>query len=105
MSESQLLITVGAIAGLILLPLIVMVVVRLVVPLDDLAEPEDLEPGPQLTTLRDYWDGAVPHLRELRDRLLKALGAIILGAVVGFLLVSDASPIGPLPDPSAAEPE
>jgi sec-independent protein translocase protein TatC len=98
MSESQLLITVGAIAALTLLPLIVMVVVRLVVPLDDLAEPEDLDPGPPLTTLRDYWDGAVPHLRELRDRLLKALGAIILGATVGFLLVSDASPIGPLPD-------
>lgn len=97
MSESELIVAISIIAVLVVLPLIVMVVVRFIVPLDDAIEGEFEDPGPEMTTLRDYWDGAVPHLRELRDRLLKSIGAIILGAVVGFWLVSDYSPIGPLP--------
>src|SRR5262245_7315848 len=99
MTEAQLLIAIGAIAGLIVLPLAVMLLVRLIVPLSDSFD--DLDDGElppmQPATLRDYWEGAVPHLRELRDRLLKSVGAILLGAIVGFWLVSDASPIGPLP--------
>jgi|HigsolmetaAR201D_1030396.scaffolds.fasta_scaffold07668_6 sec-independent protein translocase protein TatC len=97
MSQSTLLIAISVIAILILLPLVVMVAVRYLIPLDDEVEPEQFEPAPQMNTLRDYWEGAMPHLIELRDRLFKAFGAIILGAVVGFWLVSDYSPIGSLP--------
>jgi sec-independent protein translocase protein TatC len=100
MTESELLITIGAIAGLIVLPLAVMMLVRLFVPLDDpVDELDDSElPPMQPATLRDYWEGAVPHLRELRDRLFKSAAAVFLGAFVGVWLVSDASPIGPLPE-------
>jgi sec-independent protein translocase protein TatC len=99
MNQTQLFFAIGTIVGLILLPLIAMGLVRLLVPLEDTYDAaEDLEPPLEIASLRDYWEGAVPHLRELRDRLLKALGAIILGAVVGFWLVSDYSPIGPLPE-------
>jgi sec-independent protein translocase protein TatC len=98
MSESQLILAVSVIAVLIVLPLVVLVLVRLLVKPEGLAEPEEPEESaPEIATLRDYWEGAIPHLRELRDRIFKSLGAIILGAMVGFWLVSDASPIGPLP--------
>jgi sec-independent protein translocase protein TatC len=99
MTESELLLAISVIAGLIVLPLVVMMLVRLFVPLEDLdVETEDGEVASlQPVTLRDYWEGAVPHLRELRDRLFKSVAAIFLGALVGFWLVSDASPIGPLP--------
>jgi sec-independent protein translocase protein TatC len=96
MSQSELMLTIGLLVVLILLPLGVLGLVRLLVPLREESEPE-LEPLAEIATLRDYWEGAIPHLRELRDRLIKSLGAIILGAFVGFWLVSDASPIGPLP--------
>jgi sec-independent protein translocase protein TatC len=99
MSQSQLLLIVGSIVGLLVIPLIAMLLVRLLVPLEDVYDPtEELEPPLEISSLRDYWEGAVPHLRELRDRLFKAIAAIILGAVVGFWLVSDYSPIGPLPE-------
>jgi sec-independent protein translocase protein TatC len=77
-----------------------MMLVRLFVPLDDpVDELDDSElPPMQPATLRDYWEGAVPHLRELRDRLFKSAAAVFLGAFVGVWLVSDASPIGPLPE-------
>jgi len=97
MSESQLILAVSVIAVLIVLPLVVLVLVRLLVKPGGLAEPEEPEATTEIATLRDYWEGAIPHLRELRDRIFKSLGAIILGACVGFWLVSDASPIGPLP--------
>jgi sec-independent protein translocase protein TatC len=100
MSESQLIIPISVIAGLIVLPLVVMLLVRLIVPLDDSLEEFDESelPPMQPATLRDYWEGAVPHLRELRDRLLKSAGAVFLGALVGVWLVSDSSPVGPLPE-------
>jgi len=99
MTQSQLIISIGAIVGLILLPLAAMGLVRLLVPIEDqYVGAEDLETPVEIASLRDYWEGAVPHLRELRDRLFKALGAVVLGAVVGFWLVSDYSPIGPLPE-------
>jgi sec-independent protein translocase protein TatC len=69
-------------------------VVRLVVPLDEPIEPEEAEPAPQINSLRDYWEGAVPHLRELRDRLFKGIGAIALGTIVGFYLVNSPTLLG-----------
>ena len=92
MTESELTLIIGVIAGLIVLPLVVLLLVRLIVPLEDsFDELDDGElPSMQPATLRDYWEGAVPHLRELRDRLLKSAAAIFLGAIVGFWLVSDA---------------
>jgi sec-independent protein translocase protein TatC len=98
MTESQLILAIGVIVGLIVLPLAAMLLVRLFVPLDAPLEPEDMESPLEISSLRDYWEGAVPHLRELRDRLLKSLAAIVVGAAIGFWLVSDASPIGPLPE-------
>ena len=98
MTESQLILAIGLIAGLIVLPLAAIVLVRLFVPLDESLAPEDLEPPLEIASLREYWEGAVPHLRELRNRVFKSIGAILLGALVGFWLVSDASPIGPLPE-------
>ena len=98
MTQSQLILAIGLIAGLIVLPLAAILLVRLFVPLDEPLAPEDLEPPMEIGSLRDYWEGAVPHLRELRNRLFKSIGAIMLGALVGFWLVSDASPIGPLPE-------
>jgi sec-independent protein translocase protein TatC len=94
MSEYELILTSSVIAGLIILPLLVLLVVRLMVPLDEPAEPAEAEPAPQLASLRDYWEGAVPHLRELRDRLLKAMGAIALGTVVGFYVVNSPTLLG-----------
>jgi sec-independent protein translocase protein TatC len=99
MSQSELILIVGSIVGLLFIPLVAMLLVRFLVPLEETYDPTtELEPALEISSLRDYWEGAVPHLRELRDRLFKALGAIILGAVVGFWLVSDYSPIGPLPE-------
>ena len=99
MSRSQLILVVGSIVGLLVIPLLAMLLVRLLIPLEETYDPsEELEPPMEISSLRDYWEGAVPHLRELRDRLFKAIGAVILGAVVGFWLVSDYSPIGPLPE-------
>ncbi|HEX5689542.1 MAG TPA: twin-arginine translocase subunit TatC [Roseiflexaceae bacterium] len=99
MSRSQLILIIGSIVGLLVIPLLAMLLVRLVVPLEEPYDPsEEFEPPMEISSLRDYWEGAVPHLRELRDRLFKAIGAVILGAVVGFWLVSDYSPIGPLPE-------
>jgi sec-independent protein translocase protein TatC len=100
MTQSQLMLTIGVIAGLIVLPLAVMMLVRLIVPLEDSFDELDEGELPMMqpATLRDYWEGAVPHLRELRDRLFRSAAAIVLGAFVGVWLVSDASPIGPLPE-------
>jgi sec-independent protein translocase protein TatC len=99
MSQIELITAVSIIGVLLVIPLIVMVVVRYTIPLDDnIGDAEDVgDPGPPLTSLRDYWEAAMPHLVELRDRLLKAFAGVIIGAMVGFWLVSDASPIGPLP--------
>ena len=97
MTETELMLTIGVIAALIVLPLGVLGLVRLMVPLREEPEPEP-EPAAEIATLRDYWEGAMPHLRELRDRLIKCLAGILLGAIVGFWFVSAASPIGPLPE-------
>src|SRR5215471_12344775 len=99
MTQSELLFALGLIVGLVALSLAASGFVRLLLPLRD--EPE-IEPGDsqapaEILTLRDYWEGAIPHLCELRNRLLKSVAAVFVGAMVGFWLISDTSPIGPLP--------
>jgi sec-independent protein translocase protein TatC len=78
---------------LLLIPLVTTVLVRLLVPL---REPEAamaveggmVEAGPGFETLGDFWQSMVPHLIELRDRLVKAMLAIGIGTSVGFWLVN-----------------
>lgn len=85
MSSAQLPYAIGLISVLILLPLVVMIAVRLLVPLHETSEPE---PIPEFTTLRDFWEGTVPHLRELRNRIVKSLLAIAIGTAIGFWIVN-----------------
>ncbi len=96
MNNNQLLIGVGVILALLILPLLSLVLVRVLIPLKE--EPADLatesEPPMEFTTLRDFWEGTIPHLRELRDRLIKCAIAIGLGAGVGIWLVNDSSLLG-----------
>jgi sec-independent protein translocase protein TatC len=47
-----------------------------------------VEAGPGFETLGDLWQSMVPHLIELRDRLVKAMLAIGIGTSVGFWLVN-----------------
>jgi sec-independent protein translocase protein TatC len=96
MATSQLPIVVGVITALILLPLAVMLLVRLIVREGPAPEPE---PMAEFETLRDFWEGTVPHLRELRDRLIKSLVALAIGTAIGFWLVNSPILFGqPLPD-------
>lgn len=85
MTSEQLPYAIGLIVALILLPLIVVVVVRLLVR--DTPEVAS-EPPAEFESLRDFWEGALPHLRELRDRLVKCLLAVGVGTALGFWLVN-----------------
>jgi sec-independent protein translocase protein TatC len=56
------------------------------------------EPKPEVPlefeSLRDLWEDSVPHLRELRDRLVKSLVAIAIGTAIGFWLVNSPNLFG-----------
>lgn len=100
MSTTELAIVIGVILGLILLPFVIAVLIRWFVPLDvPPAEEEEDEPQQaSYNSLRDVWTSIVPHLTELRGRVLKAMIAIGLGTAVGSWLVFGA-PLGkPLPE-------
>jgi len=88
MSESQLTVAIGLISVLILLPLAVMILVRLLVPLNAPDAELETDTFGEIESLSDFWQGIVPHLRELRDRLVKSLIAIGIGTAVGFWLVN-----------------
>jgi sec-independent protein translocase protein TatC len=94
MSTEQLLLAIGLLVVLILTPLVVAVLVRIFVrdlPAEN-AEPEaDLG---NFESLGDFWAGMVPHLRELRDRLVKALVAIAIGTGIGFWIVNSPTLLG-----------
>lgn len=91
-------VAIGVIIVLIALPLVVMMVVRRLVPLEEPVEAfEPAEDTGEIGSLRDFWESSVPHLIELRDRLFKAFLGVIVGAAIGSLLVFS-SPLGkPLP--------
>ena len=101
MSTSELFFAVGLLIFVIVMPLAVAVLVRIFVR--DTADPDAAEPEPEPTasfeSLGDFWAGMAPHLRELRDRLVKSLVAIAIGTSVGFWIVSTPTLLGQrLPD-------
>jgi sec-independent protein translocase protein TatC len=81
---------------LILIPLIVIVLVRWLVPLEDAMDDMSELPEPELPTnnLKDFWSALAPHLIELRDRLVKASLAIAIGTSIGFYLVNSPKLLG-----------
>lgn len=86
---------------LLLIPLVVLLLVRMLVPLDEDELDEVQEPvyDSSFESLGDFWQGMIPHLIELRDRLVKVLLAVGLSTSVGFWLVNSESILGmKLPD-------
>jgi sec-independent protein translocase protein TatC len=78
---------------LILIPLVVYALVRLLIPdeepeIAEIAGTPVVEASPGFETLGDFWQSMVPHLVELRDRLVKAMMAVAIGTLVGFWLVN-----------------
>jgi sec-independent protein translocase protein TatC len=100
MSSTQLIIVVAAITILLVLPLLITILVRVLIkdePESD--EPEEMEVSADFQTIGDFWQGMAPHLRELRDRLVKALVAVGIGTSLGFYLVNSETLLGmKLPD-------
>lgn len=78
----------GIIIVLLVTPVLAMLLVRRLIPVTVVEEEVALdEPGFEFESLGDFWQSMVPHLTELRDRLMKAGGAIILGTVIGSIFV------------------
>jgi sec-independent protein translocase protein TatC len=89
MPTSDLTIAIGLISVLILLPLGVIIAVRLF----RFKEPAP-DTVPEFASLRDFWEVNVPHLRELRDRLIKCLIAVAIGTAIGFWIVNSPTLFG-----------
>ena len=86
---------------LLLIPLVVLLLVRMLVPLDEdeLDEIEEPVYDSSFESLGDFWQGMIPHLIELRDRLVKVLLAVGVSTSIGFWLVNSESILGmKLPD-------
>src|SRR5579859_364062 len=93
----QLIIGVVVALVLILLPVAAFFGARWLIPLnppDGAAPAGPPESSFEFTSLQNFWESNLPHLRELRDRLVICLIAIAIGTAVGFWLVSDSSPLG-----------
>ncbi len=88
MSSSQFILAISIILVLLLIPLIVAVAVRFLIR-DE--EPEEevahVEPATQFNSLKDFWESNVPHLIELRDRLIKAAAGVMIGGILGSYVV------------------
>lgn len=91
---AELTIAVSIIVALIVTPIIAMVLVRVFIPLTPVIEEAEDQGLGEFESLRDFWEGMVPHLTELRDRLLKAGGAILAGAVLCGIVVFDDTLLG-----------
>jgi sec-independent protein translocase protein TatC len=97
MPTSDLTFAIGLISVLVLLPIAVIIIVRLLVPLP-VAEAEATPPV-EFKSLQHVWAETTPHLRELRNRLVKSLIAVAIGTGIGFWLVNSPFLLGsPLPD-------
>lgn len=94
MSNSQFILAISVIAALLVIPLIVAGLVRWLIK-DEPPEVETVavEPPSQFNSLRDFWESNVPHLLELRDRIIKAFVGIMIGAALGSYFVF-AQPFG-----------
>jgi sec-independent protein translocase protein TatC len=94
MSAALLPYVIALILILLLVPLVVLVLVRLLVPLNEpepvggVMPPAPIEQGPGFETIGDFWQSMIPHLIELRDRLVKLLMAVGIGTAIGFWLVN-----------------
>lgn len=88
MSSSQFFFAISLIVALLIVPVIVAFTVRFLVKDDP---PEEatvpVEPALQFNNLKDFWESNVPHLVELRDRLVKAVAGIMGGTLVGSYVV------------------
>jgi sec-independent protein translocase protein TatC len=97
MSQTQLLMLVGALVALLLVfPLIMVVVIQRLLPVRSeipATQPVVEEAQGQFEGLSDFWSAMVPHLIELRTRLTRALIGVIIGTVVGFVLVLPGGPV------------
>lgn len=100
MTTSELITAISIILGLLFIPVIVMILVRILIPLKPVTQSaEEFESPLEFDSLRDFWDSNLPHLRELRDRIVKSLIAIGIGTGIGFWLVSSDVILGKkLPD-------
>ncbi len=88
-SSTQLIIVVGVLTVLILLPLLVILLVRVFIKDEVPADGEEAVSSlTEFTSIGDIWRAFVPHLVELRDRLVKSLVAIAIGTMIGFWIVN-----------------
>lgn len=101
MDRTQLIVIGSVIGALVLFPLIVMVLVRVLIPLKTADGPEEeefVEAPLEFGSLRDFWESNVPHLTELRDRLIKCAVAVTVATAIAFVFVNSSFPFGePLP--------
>jgi sec-independent protein translocase protein TatC len=91
MSTLQLPYIVALIVILLLVPMVVLVLVRIFIPLEEAVEasPEIMaEQVPGFETLSEFWQSMIPHLIELRDRLIKAFLALGITTAIGFWIVN-----------------
>ncbi len=102
MESTTFYFAIGLLVVLLLIPLVVFVLVRLFVKDEPETDAPVVVAAPEAgehTTMKDFWQGMVPHLLELRDRLVKAFLAIGIGTALGFYLVNSSSALGQtLPD-------
>jgi sec-independent protein translocase protein TatC len=98
-TSTQLIIIVTVLTVLILLPLLVILLVRIFIKDETPADGEEAVSSlTEFTSIGDVWRAFVPHLVELRDRLVKALVAIAIGTMIGFWVVNSPVLLGePLP--------
>jgi sec-independent protein translocase protein TatC len=98
-TSTQLIIIVTVLTVLILLPLLVILLVRIFIKDDVPADGEEAVSSlTEFTSIGDVWRAFVPHLLELRDRLVKSLVAIAIGTMIGFWIVNSPVLLGePLP--------
>ncbi|MBK9941217.1 MAG: twin-arginine translocase subunit TatC [Kouleothrix sp.] len=91
MSNTQLYLAVGVLLFLIGTPLLIALLVRVLIrdtPAGAEVAETDAETLAGVQSLGDFWAGIAPHLVELRNRLSKALLAVLVGTVLGFWLVN-----------------
>jgi sec-independent protein translocase protein TatC len=88
MSSSNFFLAIGIILALMLVPVVVMILVRFLIKDEEpIEETVTVEPTMQFDSLKDFWQSNVPHLLELRDRLIKALVGVGIGTILGSYIV------------------